>query len=303
MPEISVIIPAYNAEKTICKTIASVCEQTFTDLEILVIDDGSTDATLEKISTINDPRLQVFSYSNSGVAINRNRGIEKATGNYLAFIDADDIWMPNKIEDQWKALQNAPKAAVAYSWSDYIDSYGKLSHSGQRSQFDGNVLPNLLVNNFLESGSNPLIRQIAIQKIGSFEPSLVPAEDWDFYLRLAAHYEFVLVPEVHILYRISTQAASANTTKMEAKSLQVIERVFREVPGSWQYLKKESIKNLYTWLLFRTLEGKNNRQKSKVAARYFWKAIASNPSLLYKRSKVMAIVAAKIVMGGFFSSR
>lgn len=301
MPEISVIIPTYNAEKTICETIESVCKQTFIDLEILVINDGSTDATLENISAINDPRLQVFSYYNSGVAIARNRGIEKATGQYITFIDADDLWMPNKLRAQWEALQNAPEAAVAYSWSDYIDSSSQISHPGQRVQFYGNVFPHLLVNNFLESGSNPLIRQIAIQRLGGFEPSLVPAEDWDFYLRLAAHYEFVLVPEVHILYRISTQAASANTTKMEAKSLQVIERVFREVPESWQYLKKESIKNLYTWLLFRSLEGKNNRQKSKIAARYFWRAIASNPSLLYKRSKVMAIVAAKIAIGTFFS--
>jgi glycosyltransferase involved in cell wall biosynthesis len=297
MPEISVIVPSYNAENTIYNTINSVSQQTFIDLEILVIDDGSTDSTLEIVSTIKDPRLQVFSYANSGVAITRNRGIEKATGKYIAFLDADDLWMPNKLKFQREALQNLPEAAVAYSWSNYINEWGRFSHIGQRCQFQGNVYPHLLVNNFLESGSNPLIRKLAIQKTGGFETSLVPAEDWDFYLRLAASYEFVHVPEVHVLYRISTQAASANTTKMEAKCLEVIEKAFQQAPNTLQYLKKKSIENLYTYLLFRTLEGKKNRQKSKVAVRYLWKAIASNPTLLYNRSKVMTIVIAKIVVG------
>ena len=118
MPLISVIIPVYNAEATIKETIDSVLNQTFTNLELIVINDGSKDSSLSIISNIKDSRLKLFSYDNAGVAISRNRGIKKASGKFIAFIDADDLWTSDKLEAQLKALQSNPQAAVAYSWVD-----------------------------------------------------------------------------------------------------------------------------------------------------------------------------------------
>ena len=124
-------------------------KQTFQDLELIVINDGSQDATLEVLSSIQDPRLRILSYSNAGLASSRNRGITEATGEYISFLDADDLWTPDKLEAQLQALQEHPEAAVAYSWTDYIDQSSQFLHSGRHITINGNVYQNLLVNNFL----------------------------------------------------------------------------------------------------------------------------------------------------------
>lgn len=121
MPIISVIIPTFNAEKTILETVQSALQQSFADTEILVINDGSTDATLEQLTPIQDDRLRILNFANGGVAASRNRGIQHAMGQYFSFLDSDDVWAVNKLEDQLLALNSHPDAAVAYSWNDYID--------------------------------------------------------------------------------------------------------------------------------------------------------------------------------------
>lgn len=135
MPTISVIVPAYNAEKTILKTIESVLKQTFTDFELIIINDGSNDSTLNIVNSINDDRIKVFSYANSGVCVSRNRGIEQAQGEYISFLDADDLWTTDKLELQLKALQENPQTAIAYSWTDYIDENGKFLYPGSHASF------------------------------------------------------------------------------------------------------------------------------------------------------------------------
>jgi glycosyltransferase involved in cell wall biosynthesis len=109
MPLISVVIPVYNGEKTIQETIKSVLNQTFQSLELIIVNDGSNDETLKVISIIKDPRIKVFSYPNAGLSASRNRGLAHATGEYISFIDADDLWTPDKLEAQLKVLQENPK--------------------------------------------------------------------------------------------------------------------------------------------------------------------------------------------------
>ncbi|NES72852.1 MAG: glycosyltransferase family 2 protein, partial [Okeania sp. SIO2D1] len=113
MTLISVIIPVYNGEKTIRDTINSVLKQSFADFELIIINDGSTDSTLEVINSFQDHRLKVFSYPNAGQGASRNRGIELAKGEYISFIDADDMWTSDKLEKQLQALQDNPQAGVA----------------------------------------------------------------------------------------------------------------------------------------------------------------------------------------------
>src|SRR4028119_270042 len=125
MPTISVIVSAYNAEQTILETITSVLNQTFSNFELLVINDGSTDRTLELLSTVKDPRLKIFSYPNGGVSVARNRGITQASGEFIAVLDADDLWTVDKLELQLAALQEHPEAGLAYSWAYYMDEQAK----------------------------------------------------------------------------------------------------------------------------------------------------------------------------------
>lgn len=265
MPIISVIIPAYNAERTLKQTIESVLKQTFSDWELIVINDGSQDATLEIVSHISDARVKVFSYSNAGVSASRNRGIAKATGELIAFLDADDLWTPDKLETGFQALQANPQAAVAYSWTDYIDESGQFFRAGNHVTETGNVYAKLLLGNFLENGSNALVRKQALTEVGGFDESLSGPEDWEIYLRLAERYEFVIVPSPQVLYRLSPHAASSNIEKMEKENLKVIERVFSRVPESLQFLKSQTLANLYNYLASRTLEATPKPDKYRVA--------------------------------------
>jgi len=300
MPLISVIIPAYNAEKTIQETIESVLKQTRSDFEVLVINDGSTDRTLEIVSRIKDERLRIFSYPNAGVAPTRNRGLVQATGEYISFLDADDLWTPDKLEAQLKALQDNPQAAVAYSWTDWIDESGQFLRPGGHITETGQVYEKLLVRDFIESGSNPLIRAEAFQDVGKFDESLAFGEDWDMWLRLAAGYEFVAVPSAQILYRISPNSASFNVWKMEAGSWRVLEKAWAQTPPSTPHLKRKILANRYQYLTLKALEGNLERRQGLVAVRFFGQAILNDPAWL-RRGKLMVIVLFKIGLATLLS--
>jgi len=283
MPLISVIIPAYNAEKTILATIESILQQTFADFELIVINDGSQDATLELVSGVKDPRLQVFSFPNAGLAASRNRGVACAKGEYISFIDADDLWTPDKLELQLQALQTNPEAAVAYSWTDCIDEAGQFLRSGSHMSVSGDVYAQLLLVNFLESGSNVLIRQQALREIGDSDESLAAGQDRELFLRLAAKYHFVAVPQTQILYRVSAQAISSDVDKAGTSRLQVIEQVFAQAPESLQYLKKINIANTCKYHTFKALEGSTAQCQTGAAAKFFWCSLQNDPALFRKR--------------------
>src|SRR5919202_2122484 len=293
MPLISVVIPVYNGEKTIKETIESVLNQTFSDFELIVINDGSQDSTLEIVSGIQDPRLKVFSFTNAGLSASRNRGVSQATGEYISFLDADDLWTPDKLESQLKALQANPQAAVAYSWTDYIDESNQFLRQGGRITVNGNIYANLLMTDLLENGSNPLICKQTLAEVGGFDESLKAAEDWDMWLRIAARYHFVVVPSPQILYRQSSQSMSSNVSKQEAECLKVLERAYKQAPESLQHLKKRSLANLYKYLTFKALEGTPEPRRSLVAARLLWHAVSYDRVLLRRRViwKVLSKIA------------
>ncbi len=280
MPKISVIIPVYNGEKTIQQTVDSVLNQTFQDFELIVINDGSIDSTLEILSNISDPRLQVFSYPNSGAPKSRNRGFDQSSGEYIAFLDADDLWTPDKLEAQLTALQNNPEAAVAYSWTDHIDESGQFLYSGRHLTINGNVYPDLLVQNILENGSNPLIRREAFAEIQGFDESLLGGQDRDLYLRLAARYPFVGVPAVHIFYRMSPNSISSQVLRQEKQCVAVIEKAFLQAPSELQPLKQQSLARIYKYLLYRSLQGYPSQKRGRAALRFLYHYGKYNPLAL-----------------------
>ncbi|MEB3337942.1 MAG: glycosyltransferase [Leptolyngbyaceae bacterium] len=289
-PTISVIIPAYNAEGTILKTIQSVQKQTFSDFELIVIDDGSNDGTLEQLSTIPDPRLKVFSYPNGGVAIARNRGIAHAKGEFISFLDADDLWAIDKLELQLQALRQQPEAGVAYSWTHFIEEDGNFFFKGEQTSFDGHVYDKLLFGNFLKSGSNPLIRRQAIESIEGFDPTLPPAEDWDFYLRLATHWPFVVVPKPQIFYRQVSKSASSQVKAMEEGSLRVLQKAFQNSTQDLQKLNPKILAHLYQFLAHLYLKRSLNREGVQQATHKLKVAISLHPWILLA-SKTQILVA------------
>ncbi|MEL6162783.1 MAG: glycosyltransferase, partial [Cyanobacteria bacterium J06628_3] len=272
MPKISVVIPAYNSQSTILETIDSVLRQTFADFELIVINDGSTDKTLRLLSTVKDARLKVYSYPNGGLPAARNRGIVRATGEFISFIDADDLWTADKLELQLQALQKNPQAGVAYSWTICMGNDGSSFHPGVSDSFQGNVYSKLLVGNFIGSGSNVLISREAIESVGHFDESLKSCEDWDYWMRLAPKWDFVVVPKPQIIYRLSSGAMSSKLDIMEKYQTLVLEKAFASAPPELQYLKNQGFAYIYLFMTRLCLSRANDVKVVKEASQKLWKA-------------------------------
>jgi glycosyltransferase involved in cell wall biosynthesis len=282
VPKISIIIPAYNCENTIQKTVKSVLNQTLADFELIIINDDSQDSTLNIISKIADSRIKIFSYSHAGGNVSRNRGIKHSVGEFVSFLDADDLWTPDKLMSQYKALQENSEAAVAYSWTDYIDENGEFLLFGTHFTANGDVYENLLVTNFLENGSNPLIRREALIELNGFDESLVAAQDWDMWLRLARKFNFVAVPSVQILYRVSANSLSSNLARQEKACLQVLDKAYSTSPDSVQHLRNTSFAKLYKYLTCKALQKPVNRQKGVLAAKFLWQYVMNDSNRLQR---------------------
>jgi hypothetical protein len=299
---ISVIIPVFNGAETIAETLDSVLAQTWQSWEIVVVNDGSTDATqaiLEHYQqthpTLGD-RFRVLNFTNSGVSLSRNRGVAVARGEYIAFLDGDDLWTPQKLERQWQALQDTPEADVAYSFTAWIDLEGNPLPGGITKKHSGNVYEALLCQDFIGSGSNPLIRRSTLAGVGEFAPDLHSAEDWDLWLRLARQLAFVCVPERDVLYRKRPGSASDNIGMMHQQSLRIVERELHTPgyifpPRFWNKV----LGNRFQYLLFKCLEYPLSPAKGLQALGFLLQVLHYDPGFV-KRGKTFGIVIVKILV-------
>ncbi|AFZ33233.1 glycosyl transferase family 2 [Gloeocapsa sp. PCC 7428] len=284
MPKVTVIVPAYNAEQTIVAALASVQQQTLRDWEVIVIDDGSCDRTSELLSRIQEPRMQVHRYTNAGVSVARNRGIAHAQGEYLAFLDADDLWSADKLACQVAALEQHPDAGVAYSWTYFMNESATMIHAAPPVWFTGNVYAPLLVRNFLYSGSNALVRRDALELVGGFDATLTHGEDWELFVRLAQVVEFVVVPKPQVFYRQSPTSASAQVVLMEQRLLAVIDSVFAAVPSHLQSLKNQNLANLYQYLAGLHFTQVTSAEDIKQIGQKLQLAVRLHPKILLSRT-------------------
>ena len=284
MPRVSVIIPAYNAENTIVETIISLQKQTLQDIEILVIDDGSKDKTVDVVQQLTDPRIQVFIYPNGGVSVARNRGIEKAKGEFIAFVDSDDLWTEDKLELQLAALEQHPDASAVYSWTvNMMDNGKSLSFvQGGESTLEGNIYPDLLLGHFIGNASNVLVRRDVIDVVGGYEPNL-EFSDWDFCLRVAAKFNFAVVPKPQILYRKIAGSMSSNVDSTEKEGLRALERAYQMAPPELQYLRNHSLAFLYRHLADLSLNYNTDAKGLDYAQNKLWQAIKLYPAILQER--------------------
>ena len=252
MPKVSVIIPTYNSSRTIGETLQSVINQTYSDFEILLINDGSTDNLMEVLKGFQDSRLQILHYENGGLTAARNRGIDRASGKYLIFLDADDLWSPDKLESHVDALDNAektnPKAAIVYSWSYFLDDETNTSYINHPEPYEGNVLPKIVEANFVTNGSNPMITREAIDSVGYFNSDFHGVSDWDYWIRLAQQWDYILIPKRQVFYRQSTTSmSSATVLDREQDQLRVINTIFPSLPSNLQPIKPIALSNIYLY--------------------------------------------------------
>lgn len=222
MARVSVVIPAYNAAATIDETLLSVRAQTLSDIEIVVVDDGSSDATADIIRQHAelDGRVRLISANNGGVARARNLGIEQTRTDLIAPVDADDLWHPRKLELQFAALDKAPEGtALVYCWFVIIDELGRIIGYGSRDKSRGDVLRRMCLGNLVGNGSGPLMRKAAILEAGGYDPGLRDqnaqgCEDLKLYLAIAERHKFEVVPRDLLGYRATMASMSSDAARM-----------------------------------------------------------------------------------------
>jgi len=209
-PKVSVITPAYNAQSTIGETIESVLSQTFTDFEMIIIDDGSTDDTANVVHRFKDNRIIYLYQTNKEKSEARNNGIKNAKGKYIAFLDADDTWFPEKLEKQVRLMQNNPEIGLVYSDLYYFDDEtgeDLILYSRIASLHRGKIpIELLLENNFIKSNT-PLIRRKIFCQVGLFDTNLDLCEDWEMWLRIIVKYPIDYIDEPLARYRIHTKVS------------------------------------------------------------------------------------------------
>ena len=217
--KVSVIIPAYNHEKYITEAINSVLNQSYQDFEIIIINDGSTDSTEQRILSIHDQRIQYISQKNTGAHSAINRGISLAQGDYISILNSDDIYLPKRLETCFNFLENNTNYSVVMTTVEGIDNEGTPVKKRVTPQVkawldwyisalsffnEDKFYPNAFAKNIMITTSNLFARRKCIQECGSFK-GLRYAHDWDMLLRLSRRYQIHLIKEDLLKYRMHSE--------------------------------------------------------------------------------------------------
>jgi glycosyltransferase involved in cell wall biosynthesis len=293
-PQVSVIIPAYNAMSYIQETLDSVFGQTWRDYEVIIVDDGSEDHLQAWSQTLNDDRVRVIHQEHQGLAQARNTGIYHARGQYLAFLDADDLWVASKLEDQVHLIAQNAKVGLVYSWVEFINAQGNGTGRVLASHARGNIWEQLILEDFIGCGSNALVKRDCFEQCGFFDIALQSyVEDWDLWLRIAQKYEFDVIPKSQVLYRQHENSTSRNWEAMERSFLQVIAKNFTNAPLHVQSLKHQSLGSVYLCLAWQSLHSKH--QDLQQAIKFQQQARQFNPQLCLTK-EYLRLTSALILM-------
>lgn len=207
-PLVSVLMSVYNGEEELTASLDSILSQTLQELELIVVDDGSTDRTGELLAACSDPRLQVITQANSGLTLALNRAALQAQGRYLARMDVGDYSLPQRLERQVDFLEQHPEIAGCGSCTAWIDSRGEVIGTSQVVTTPAAIRRGLLKMNLLSHGS-VMIRRVLFQALGGYRPFFRFAQDYDLWLRISEQYRLTNLVEVLYQWQIAPGAISA----------------------------------------------------------------------------------------------
>ncbi len=311
---VSVVVPAYNAEPWLAETLRSACSQSLENIEILVVDDGSTDGTAAIAETFSsrDPRVRLIRRENGGVGAARNTGIREARGRYIAPLDADDLWHPDKLRLQVECMENGGSGmAFAYCWSEKIDTEGRFLTACFSSDAEGEVLLPLIVRNFVGSASVPMLRASILAETGGYlerqeQGGAQGCEDWDLSLRLARKYSAGLVRQALVGYRQVPGCMSLDAASMSRSYEVAMDRARERNPEVPRHVFRESAGIFYSYLVSKCcVAGDHGGCLRSVA-----KAVAAQPKLLANRrlrrmalKSLIRLLLAYLEKGGRGSAR
>lgn len=252
-PRVSVIIPTYNRAPLVGAAIASVLDQDYPNLELLVIDDGSTDDTAEVVRQFG-PTVRYIEQANAGAARARNRGIELATGELVAFLDSDDLFLPGKLKEQVQCFQQQSALVLVYCWFSILDDHGR-HRLGRRCRLSGPVAQELLAQSMKGPLATPtiMVRRSALLEVGPFDESMALSEDTDLWCRLARLGPIGLVPEVLVQVRRHSGNLSfaPGRKRYRGAALRILDKAFAadsSIPRfrrAWLYFNA----HLWSWLV------------------------------------------------------
>jgi len=220
MARISVVIPSYNHEKFIAEAIQSVLDQTYQNFEIIIVDDGSTDGSIEQIRTFSDPRIKLILHKkNRGAAVAMRTALERAKGEYIAVLSSDDMFLPDKLEKQVKFLDENPQYGAVFSYVEIIDEHGypftNQNHYYYKKFEQQNRDRYQWLNHFFYHGNalchpSVLIRKSCYDKIGLYDERFAQLPDFDFWIRFCLKYELYIIPEKLVKFRIRSDEKNAS---------------------------------------------------------------------------------------------
>ena len=273
--QVTVIMPVRNGERTIRESIASALAQTHRDFELLVVDDGSTDNSRAVAAGTPDPRVRLLPGERRGVSAARNRGIEASRGELVAFLDADDLWRPDKLERQVAAFARDPRLGAAYCWLDVLDPGAERPRVGMRETHHGDVYRALLAGNIIGNGSNLMARRSALDAVGGFDEDLEGAEDWELAVRLAARHPFACIEAPLVIYRQTPGSLSSDLPRLERSFRLAVERVFASAPRECSPLQRQVEITFYQWVARRECRRIDSRRRALTALNCLRKAALS----------------------------
>jgi glycosyltransferase involved in cell wall biosynthesis len=242
-PLVSVIIPTYNRAGFVEQAVQSVLDQTYERVEIIVVDDGSTDSTAEVLKEY-EGKINYMYQERSERSKARNRGFRHSHGTYIAFLDSDDAWLPRKIEKQVEVLNEKPDVGLVYTDVQFIDLYGNPHVGGicwdlpQRQV----LYEDLMTHNVITgTTSSVMVRRTCLDKVGLFDESMNTCEDLDLYRRIARYYRFCKIDLPLVKFRIHPGSTQRNATAM-AKGWEImINKISQDTPPDFQYYTNEAI--------------------------------------------------------------
>jgi cellulose synthase/poly-beta-1,6-N-acetylglucosamine synthase-like glycosyltransferase len=294
-PRVSVVVPAYNVSTYIADALGSLAAQTFSAFEALVVDDGSTDDTAQVVQSFcdRDRRFKLLQKPNGGLSSARNYGIQFATGDYIALLDADDTYRPQKLANHVAVLDQHPEIGVVYSASQIIRDDGRptfMALSGKPIYAD--PLHAMLCKNFVGHGSNAVFRRCLVDQVGNFDETLRSSEDADFWLRIAAtDWGFYRVPQRLCCYRVRPTGLSFNVAQMQRSHEQVMQGALQRSPERVQPMLPTAEAYLYRYLARLSLTAGDGEQ----ARHYIDQAWASDARIFYRDPRsLVTLLAVKL---------
>lgn len=241
LPEVSVIIPVFNCEKYLSESIGSVIFQTYKNWEIIVVDDGSIDRSskiLDRYKNLLSSKIKVIVQERKGPSTARNRAISASSGEYIAFLDCDDIWLPEKLEKQIEFLEQERRTGLLYSDCYIINGSTENRYSSVTKPHRGWTFNRLLDKNFIPT-STVVIKKQVLDEIGLFDLDLWISQDYDLWLRIARTYRVDFIDQPLTRYRVHDLGISRNVDVMIDEDLGIMEYWVKKIPDMESEVKDQ----------------------------------------------------------------